>query len=348
MFLAIAIWALASFSLCAQVQIKGTLSPKGNYTEVSLMRIDQEVPMQTAPIDANGNFEFKLDVTVANYYRLVFDETLMSYLIISPNEKIQITISPDKPDRPVITGSTESLKLYTVNQRLAQFSAKEEEILSQYEANNSQRKKYIAEQIRKEPAALSNFFFLDFLDFQVDNDLIELMVSKLYGKYPENQFVKELYQQLETYKTAQSENTGIEIGAIAPDIELPNPKGEIIALSSFRGKVVLIDFWASWCKPCRIESPNMVKLYEKYKDKGFEIYSISLDKKREDWLDAIAKDGLKWTHVSDLKFWQSIAAQTYKVEGIPYTVLIDTKGKIVATDLRGAELEAKVAEMLNK
>jgi peroxiredoxin len=138
------------------------------------------------------------------------------------------------------------------------------------------------------------------------------------------------------------------IGAVAPEISLPNPEGDTLRLSDLRGKVVLLDFWASWCGPCRKENPNVVRIYEKYKDQGFEILGVSLDRSKASWVQAIEKDGLKWLHVSDLKQWRSIAAQTYGVGAIPYTVLLDQEGKIVAKKLRGRQLEQAVARLLSE
>ena len=131
-------------------------------------------------------------------------------------------------------------------------------------------------------------------------------------------------------------------GNVAPDFTLPTPEGETISLSSLRGKYVLIDFWASWCGPCRAENPNVVKVYQKYKKDGFEILGVSLDKDKERWLSAIEKDGLVWKHGSDLKFWQSDVAQLYGVTGIPFTVLVDKNGIIIEKNLRGAALEEKL------
>ncbi|WP_375435409.1 redoxin domain-containing protein [uncultured Hymenobacter sp.] len=136
------------------------------------------------------------------------------------------------------------------------------------------------------------------------------------------------------------------IGKLAPDVKLTTPEGKELALSSLRGKYVLIDFWASWCGPCRQENPSVIKLYQKYKDKGFDIYSISLDDSKEKWVKAIATDGLPWKHVSDLKGWKSAAGVAYGVESIPQTLLLDPKGHIVAKNLRGPELEVKIASLL--
>jgi peroxiredoxin len=140
----------------------------------------------------------------------------------------------------------------------------------------------------------------------------------------------------------------LPIGSEAPEIRQDKPEGGSFALSDLRGKIVLIDFWASWCRPCRMENPNVKRVYDRFNKKGFEILGVSLDRDHAAWVKAIQDDGLPWKHVSDLGFWNNAAAQEYGVTGIPYTVLVDREGKILDKGLRGEQLEQKLAELLGK
>lgn len=161
-------------------------------------------------------------------------------------------------------------------------------------------------------------------------------IDKYKDTYPEP--VKDLEYKLELIARFVK-------GGVAPNFTQNDPQGNPVSLTDFRGKVVLIDFWASWCGPCRRENPNVVRLYAKYKDQGFEVLGVSLDSKQDRWLDAIEKDGLIWTHVSDLKGWSNEVAGMYSVTSIPHTVLLDAEGKILGRNLRGAALDEKLAEV---
>ena len=136
--------------------------------------------------------------------------------------------------------------------------------------------------------------------------------------------------------------------APAPDFTLKSQNGDNLKLSELRGKVILINFWASWCGPCRMENPHVVELYNHYHDKGLNIIGVSLDKDEAKWKEAIAKDGLTWNHISNLKFWADPIAEKYNVKAIPATFIVDANGVIIAKDLRGAELDAKIKELLGE
>ncbi len=186
----------------------------------------------------------------------------------------------------------------------------------------------------------------------------EAELGKLTQKFPNDGNLTDLKKKYEAYKVQSAEmqkqqeaaaerrKSSSLIGKPAPDIVMPDVNGKNVSLSSFKGKYVLVDFWASWCGPCRAENPNVVNSFNKYKDKNFTVLGVSLDKDKAAWIQAIKADGLNWPQISDLAFWKSKAVDLYKFEGIPYNVLVDPKGIVIAEELRGDALGAKLAEVL--
>lgn len=343
--------------------IKGNLKNfKDSYVYLDEITTISAKPKDSVKVDAQGNFNLKFETKEPSFYRIRLSENNYILLIVDDKEQIEFNADANNLGRTAqVKGSNESAKLFEATHQL-QSNAERLDSLNgvfQREQGNpaldsiktvlqnmynnmlEQEQIFIKSFIDKNSSSLACLAIIDKLSPDENLAYYKKLDAGLNKEHPSNSYTKMFHDKV-------VEMSRLSVGSVAPEISLNTPDGKTIALSSLKGKVVLVDFWASWCRPCRAENPNVVRMYNTYKEKGFEVYSVSLDKDKEPWIKAIADDHLIWpSHVSDLGYWQSSVVKQYNISGIPFTCLLDKDGKIVAKGLRGEELEQKVKELLN-
>jgi thiol-disulfide isomerase/thioredoxin len=355
--------------------IEGTIIDAENST-IYLEAFSEQGTISVAKttLDANGHFKLEDNIPGLGIYQLRLGEAQDKVIpmTLAPHNHVKIASSFAEYElKPNASGTnwTKHLNFYTENlaivlQKQKALSASnpglsEAEMMTQYMEFRKPIDEYSIKVLENDPSNPFNIIFstslmptTGFETWNPDYLFILEKVAVAFGeKYPGSPisatFDKQYQQIASAFQTYQVQNGGAS-NVNAPEIALKSTQGKTLKLSSLKGKVVLIDFWASWCKPCRMENPNVVKLYNKYKSKGFDIFSVSLDSDPNAWKQAIQSDGLVWpNHVSDLQGWKSSVCVPYQVQSIPHTVLVDKEGKIIATGLRGADLERKLQELLN-
>ena len=316
----------------------------------------------TKTLTADGEFSFNVNGGNLAFYTLNVGEDASVVLAFDSTESPRVTanfteikkdyqIANSKDSKAIRDSYVKSYYYETTLDSLMKelqeaakqgLDAERVELSSKYNEMRIEYKDYLTGTIDADSTSVANFSVLQRLNADQDWPYFIKVRNGLDARLKGNPFYDQLANNIAQVENQKKSESAFSTGALAPDIVLPSPEGKEIALSSLRGNYVLIDFWASWCKPCRIENPNVVKMYQKYADDNFEIFGVSLDKDRAKWIEAIAVDNLTWPQVSDLGFWNSAAAQLYNVRSIPYTVLLDPDGKIIATKLRGAALEAQM------
>lgn len=315
--------------------------------------------LDTLDLDSDGNFSYELQIEDPTFYDLnLFGQRSVRLALLK--EDVQVNYDFSQPENIQIEGSKDSQEMLKLEKLMADYQADVNALNEAYyeamsnndtetiksiqsqaldlEANQAERVKQTINSMGDSFATLAA---IGLLNPKNDFPFLDELIQRLDKKYPNTLTIIQLKQQLDELRA-------LAIGAIAPEIALPSPDGEIKKLSDLRGKYVLIDFWAAWCKPCRAENPNVVRMFNRYNDKGFEVFGVSLDRDREDWIQAIEDDQLNWTQVSDLQYFNSEAATTYQIQAIPASYLIDPDGKIIAKDLRGPTLERKLEELFGK
>lgn len=319
---------------------------------------DRYVNYIKAKIDKKGNYKLKGTLPAKDYYVLRFGDQRLNIILRDSSRLKVYTDGKNVQTYSNIVGSPESVALNEFISRMAYHNAvkdsalvrfrehpEEEAAINQhfqkeYMAFTTFRQQFISRNM-KSPALL---VVISSLDTDKDFALYEMVIKQLVAGFSGSPSTDNAVKQFELAKQQKKANEFLASGKPAPDFTQNDVNGNPVSLHDLKGKVVLIDFWASWCGPCRKENPNVVKLYEKYKDAGFTVLSVSLDDNKTNWLAAIEKDKLSWPyHVSDLKKWSNEVARLYRVSGIPFTVLVDAQGNVIDTKLRGPELERALA-----
>lgn len=334
------------------------------------------IPLDTITTDARGNFKLNGPIESPGFYILRVDRSNFITLLLEPGEKVRIGGDANNlPKSYTVKGSEGSELLAELNKSQQEsykkvdslasvfreiqgednFSELKQEIDLAYTRVFEEQQDYVKGFIDQHPQSLASiialyqFFGNQVLLKETDHfEYFDRLSGSLSEAYPANKHVLDLKRRVNEMRRSEQQRLEVEknlaVGNMAPEVVLPDPDGNPVSLSSLRGNVVLIDFWAAWCNPCRIANPKLKKFYDLYRSKGFEIYAISLDRNREQWVQGIREDKINWIQVSDLRFWNSPVVSLYNVEAIPFNVLVDREGRIMARGLNMRQLEEILTE----
>jgi peroxiredoxin len=356
-------------------EITGTIKNSDNtivYLEETPMGSGERIVVDSSAIMKDGSYRLKGKRSEESLFNLVLKGQPYPFaFVINDAPTITLTADVKNPNDYIVYGSpaSKSLKDFSINSSnkwaklyvlgremdsLRKSGASDSSLIAinnRGESMLNDLKSFVSDFIKGSSDPVTSVWALGTYAQIFTMDDYQALLNGVVKKFPEHKGVRAIKEMSERQlalakEKAQASQPAQWVGKPAPELSLPDVNGNEIKLSSFKGKYVLVDFWASWCVPCRKENPNVVEAYNKYKSKNFTVLGVSLDKEKDDWIKAIQKDNLSWTQVSDLQEWNSVAVSTFNFNGIPFNLLLDPEGKIIAQSLRADELEKKLGEVL--
>ena len=346
-----------------KIKISVKIDGSGNYDEVRLQKVnsDYSIELVESANFVEDEIEFNIFVFESTLFRLDFMGYTSLDLILDKSDVDIFVDDSNSLFEFTVNGSDDTEILKSIENKITNYRSEIRElninfveasqnrdfelvnsIQSEFDFKKNQFELSLKDYLSSAKSSLAVLVTADYLDIEENLIFWETIYNNYIEEFKDNSYFKNFENKLIKIKS-------ISIGSVAPDIILNDTSGVPISLASLRGKYVLLDFWAAWCRPCREENPNIVENYNNYKSYGFDVYQVSLDRTKEDWVRGIKQDKLPWINVSDLKYYQSEAAELYNVDRIPSAFLLDPDGKIIAkhTDLRGPNLSRKLAEIFN-
>ena len=346
-----------------KISLSIEISGDNKYDEVRLQKVNSDYSIE---LIKSGNFSektlyFELYVSESTLYRLDFIGRSSIDIIINDSDVRVLIDDNDGLFKYDVEGSPDTNILRSISSMISDYRSEIRELNIEFISANEEKNIQLINSIRESVSFKKNQFELSLKEFlkNVDKSLAVLIFSdylsidenivfwegiynNYFDEFKSNSYFINFENKLKKIKA-------VSVGSIAPEIILNDTNGNPISLSSLRGQYVLLDFWAAWCRPCREENPNILENYYRFKDQGFEVYQVSLDRNKEDWLRGIEQDKLPWINVSDLKYYQSEAAVLYNINKIPSAFLLDPNGTIIAKniELRGINLTKKLSDIFN-